>query len=260
MDNINEAKWDAAFDDWIHQMVEEDAAEAVREHLDETAHCAPQVPIHLTAADGYNPDWHLPFHPADCRYCRCAARVAFRNGRPGWGMIWREWNNEDRPAWWRGAVGDYIHQHPVLRGLEGAARIADLIPARLELVPASGGTVLRGGPAGTAPGVDRIASAPDDSNHLESVLFRAVAGGKDTILLVVRDLEGRFLGSTVQVSIVGENREIVKTLKLEQRQKDPFGGISAKCEISIDEFRAAEGKEGFILSPPIIVEEQPSDA
>jgi hypothetical protein len=259
---------DEMLKDAVRRSIQTDYKEALTEHVKETAFCCSPVELYAEAPYGWNPIWQRANHSPECPYCRVAVRIAFRNGKPGWGMLLRDRNNGNLPGWWRDAIGDYIRQHPALRQLETVERISgDAIELmkgtfRSNFVPFSPAAITEGGASWRGGGAereesgtdrrDRIASAYDSPNHIEAVLFHTTKGGKQTILLIVRDLLGKHIGHTIQVSIVGEDREIVTTLKLRE-QEEPVGVVSGECEISMDEFHAAS-RAGFVLSPPVVVE------
>jgi hypothetical protein len=76
--------------------------------------------LNREAPDGFQAAWHRVGHAANCRHCRCTARVAFRDADPGFWML-KDREDENRPAWWRQAIGDYIENAPrLVRFLAGA--------------------------------------------------------------------------------------------------------------------------------------------
>lgn len=113
MSETEKTKPEAPLDDWIRRMVEEDIGSAIHEHLDEMAYCASQVNMYQEAASSFQEEWHRAEHPADCRYCRCNARVAFRRSDPGFWIL-KDRRDETKPLWWRQAIDDYLETAPHL--------------------------------------------------------------------------------------------------------------------------------------------------
>ncbi len=105
----------------MRRLEADEVAREMAKFREETTGCPSSPELNEFAARGWREEWNRESHAAWCLYCRAAARVGFRYGRPeSW--VLGEPSNPDRPRWWREAAQDYLETEAPF-WLKAAARL-----------------------------------------------------------------------------------------------------------------------------------------